>query len=114
MVPEAGRAEEMAARGGGPVRPVRLKPADGFRFRCHRGVSCWNVCCHGADVTLTPCDILIPARHFEVRPARFVADYAVPAIHEGSGLPGPKLVMTGSESPGDGPGDGEGPLRVRG
>ncbi len=87
-----------------PVQPVRLTPSDSFRFRCHRGVSCWNACCHGADVTLTPCDILSLARHFEMRPAKFVEDYTVPAIHEGSGLPVPKLLMTGKDSPGDGQG----------
>jgi Fe-S-cluster containining protein len=72
-------------------------------------VSCWNVCCHGADVTLTPCDILILAKHFMLRPAKFVAEYTVPAIHEGSGLPVPKLLMTDSKDRGDGPGDGKGP-----
>jgi Fe-S-cluster containining protein len=85
---------------GDPVEPVRLTPSDSFRFRCHRGVSCWNVCCHGADVTLTPYDILALARHFGTRPAIFVAHYAVPAIHPGSGLPVPKLVMTGKEGKG--------------
>jgi len=83
-----------------PVEPVRLKPEDRFRFRCHRGVSCWNVCCHGADVTLTPFDILTLSGHFGVRPARFVEDFTVPAIHEGSGLPVAKLVMTGKDGKG--------------
>jgi Fe-S-cluster containining protein len=72
-------------------------------------VACWNACCHGADVTLTPCDILVLAKHFMMRPAKFVATYTVPAIHAGSGLPVPKLVMTSSTDPGDGPGDGKGP-----
>ncbi len=82
------------------IRPVRLAPSDTFRFRCHRGVSCWNACCHGADVTLTPYDILTLSRHLEVRPAKFVQDYTVPAMHEGSGLPVPKLVMTGRQGKG--------------
>jgi len=124
---EESAAEEMAARqdrvrnvettvftgvqglSGGPVEPVRLTPTDSFQFRCHRGVSCWNVCCHGADVTLTPYDILVLAKRFMLRPAKFVAEYTVPAIHEGSGLPVAKLLMTGSKDPGDGPGDGKGP-----
>ncbi len=89
---------------GSPIDPVRLTPSDRFKFRCHRGVSCWNVCCHGADVTLTPCDILTLSRHFGMRPAHFVKTYTVPAIHEGSGLPVPKLVMTGQDDPGDGKG----------
>ncbi len=83
-----------------PVAPVRLTPTDSFKFRCHKGVSCWNVCCHGADVTLTPYDVLELARHFGVRPGQFVKDYTVPALHEGSGLPVPKLVMTGADGKG--------------
>lgn len=114
-----GIAEQMAARkeseqdvkatifdgvrdsSGGPVDPTKLTPTDEFNFRCHKGVSCWNECCHGADVTLTPYDILTLAKHFDVRPVKFVEDYTVPAIHPGSNLPVPKLVMTGKA--GDGP-----------
>ena len=84
-----------------PVQPVKLTNEDIFQFSCHKGVSCWNVCCHGADVTLTPFDILTLAKHFGVRPKQFIADYTVPAIHEASNLPVPKLVMTGKE--GEGP-----------
>ena len=42
-----------------PVEPVRLKASDSFCFSCHKSISCWNRCCHGADVTLTPADILM-------------------------------------------------------
>ena len=85
---------------GSPVHPVKLTPSDSFNFRCHKGVSCWNACCHGADVTLTPYDIITLSKFFFVRPAQFVADYTVPAIHEASGLPVPKLVMTGKDGKG--------------
>ncbi len=85
---------------GDPVVPVKMGLEDLFNFRCHKGVSCWNECCHGADITLTPYDILKLAEHFKVRPAQFVASYAVPAFHEGSNLPIAKLVMTGKEGKG--------------
>ena len=85
---------------GDPVVPVRLNPGDKFNFRCHKGVSCWNECCHGADITLTPYDILMLARHFKVRPAQFTATYAVPAFHDASNLPVAKLVMTGKDGKG--------------
>ncbi|PLX42364.1 MAG: zinc/iron-chelating domain-containing protein [Hyphomicrobiales bacterium] len=85
---------------GDPVVPVKMGTKDMFNFRCHKGVSCWNECCHGADITLTPYDILKLAEHFKVRPAQFVASYAVPAFHEGSNLPVAKLVMTGKEGKG--------------
>ena len=41
-----------------PVLPVRLELEDELKFRCHRGVSCWNKCCSHADVTLAPYDII--------------------------------------------------------
>jgi hypothetical protein len=76
---------------GGPVLPVRLKPADMFCFSCHRGISCWNECCHGADITLTPADILRLTRRLDMRPAEFLAAYAVPRDWDQAGLPVAKL-----------------------
>jgi len=38
----------------GPVVPVRLTASNSFCFDCHKGVSCWNECCHDTDITLTP------------------------------------------------------------
>lgn len=88
------------ARTPGPVQPVQLKSADTFSFRCHRGVSCWNACCHGADVTLTPCDILRLSRHVGVRPAEFLERHTVPAVHEASDMPVIKLKMSGDDGTG--------------
>jgi len=53
-------------------------------------VSCWNACCHGADVTLTPYDIL---RLSGLRPAEFLKRCTVPAVHEASHMPVVKLKM---------------------
>lgn len=85
----------------GPVDPVRLKDDDTLRFRCHRGISCWNTCCHGVDVTLTPYDILRLARRLGMRPREFLARYTVPAIIESADMPVVKLKM--------GDADGRGP-----
>ena len=80
-----------AARGSGPVQPVRLTAKDRFCFSCHKGVSCWNECCHDPDITLTPNDILRLAKHFETRPSKFNAIFAAPAVHDQSGMPVMKL-----------------------
>jgi len=85
---------------GKPVMPVRLKPDDRFAFRCHQGVACWNRCCHGADVTLTPYDILSLSRHLGVRPREFLAEYTVPAMWESANLPVAKLKMAGDDGKG--------------
>jgi hypothetical protein len=80
---------------GRPVLPVRLKPDDLFAFRCHKGVACWNACCHNTDITLTPMDILRLGRRLGLRPREFLLEYTRPAIHEPSNLPVAKLVMAG-------------------
>ena len=85
---------------GNPVMPVRLKQDDIFCFSCHKGVPCWNVCCHGADVTLTPWDILRLSRRLGVRPREFLERYTVPAIWEKAGLPVAKLIMGGEDGQG--------------
>lgn len=89
-----------------PVQSVRLGEDDGFLFHCHRGVACWNKCCTGADVTLTPFDILTLARRLDLKPRDFLAQYTVPAIWEAAGLPVAKLKMTGEA---DAAGNGKGP-----
>lgn len=86
--------------GGNPVEPVRLQAHDSFCFSCHKSVSCWNVCCHNADVTLTPADILMLCRKLDLQPAEFLARYTVPAIAEKSDLPVAKLRMDGEEGEG--------------
>lgn len=85
---------------GNPVMPVRLGREDMFCFSCHKGVPCWNACCHGADVTLTPMDILRLCRRLEIRPREFLERYAVPAIWEKAGLPVAKLKMGGADGKG--------------
>jgi Fe-S-cluster containining protein len=83
-----------------PIEPVKLEGGDSFRFRCHRGVSCWNECCHGADITLPPYDILRLARHFDMGPSEFLQRYTVPAEHEGASMPVVKLKMGGDDGKG--------------
>ncbi len=83
-----------------PVMPVKLKPADMFCFSCHRGVSCWNDCCHGADITLTPMDILGLSRRLSMKPREFLAKHTVPDKWDRADLPVAKLKMTGEDGKG--------------
>jgi Fe-S-cluster containining protein len=92
--------DAVRGQGGFPVNPVRLTAEDNFHFRCHKGVSCWNECCHGADITLTPCDILKMSKHLGVRPAEFLAAHTVPATFDKSNLPVAKLKMSGADGKG--------------
>ncbi len=92
--------DSVRGQGAGPVEPVRLEETDGFRFHCHRDLACWNACCLGADVTLTPCDILRLTRRLELRAADFLARFTVPAIWDSAGLPVAKLRMAGEDGKG--------------
>ncbi|CAA7613919.1 YkgJ family cysteine cluster protein [Magnetospirillum sp. UT-4] len=83
-----------------PVDPVRLTPDDTFEFECHKGVTCWNKCCHGADITLTPNCILRLSKRLEITPAEFLLTYTVPAMHEKADLPIAKIKMGGDDGRG--------------
>jgi Fe-S-cluster containining protein len=85
---------------GNPVEPVRLQAADSFCFSCHKSISCWNRCCHEADVTLTPADILMLTKKLGIGPAEFLAQYTVPALWEKSDMPVAKLRTDGESGAG--------------
>ena len=85
---------------GNPVQPVRLTPDDAFCFSCHRDVPCWNVCCHGADITLSPMDILRLSRHLAIEASDFLVEYTLPAPWGATELPVAKLKMGGDEGKG--------------
>ncbi|MBI5162543.1 MAG: YkgJ family cysteine cluster protein [Magnetospirillum sp.] len=83
-----------------PVQPVRLTADDTFNFRCHNGLACWNKCCHGADISLAPYDILRLSRRLKMSPAEFLLAYTVPAIHEKADLPIAKIKTGGDDGRG--------------
>ncbi len=83
-----------------PVTPTRLTGKDDFCFSCHSGVSCWNECCHGADITLTPFDILSLSRRLDLRPSEFLLEYTVPDMWERAELPVAKMKMSGADGKG--------------
>lgn len=80
-----------------PVQPIRLTNDNSFCFSCHKGVSCWNECCHNTDIMLTPYDLLRLARHFESRPGTVSRMFTTPSVHDGSGMPIVKLKMVDKE-----------------
>ncbi|MDH5747925.1 MAG: YkgJ family cysteine cluster protein [Rhodospirillales bacterium] len=83
-----------------PVQPTRLNSEDSFCFSCHKGISCWNKCCTGADITLTPNDILRLCKHLDMSPTDFLREYTVPAFWEQAGLPIAKIKMSGADGKG--------------
>jgi Fe-S-cluster containining protein len=74
-----------------PVLPVRLELEDDLKFRCHRGVSCWNKCCSHADVTLAPYDIIRLKDRLGMDTSEFLKKHTVPFQLDAHGVPGLKL-----------------------
>lgn len=74
-----------------PVAPVRLELDDELKFRCYRGISCWNKCCARADVTLTPYDIIRLKDHLGMDSSEFLKKHTVPYQLDAHGVPGLKL-----------------------
>lgn len=74
-----------------PVEPTRLELEDKLKFRCHRGVSCWNECCSRADVTLAPYDVIRLKEATGMDSTDFLKDHTVPFELDMHGVPGLKL-----------------------
>jgi len=76
---------------GSPVLPQTFGEDKAIRFRCHRGIACWNACCSNIDITLTPYDILRLKRRLGLTSTEFLERYTVPYEMERDGLAGVKL-----------------------
>lgn len=74
-----------------PNLPQTLRGDTRFKFRCYRGISCFNECCKQADVTLTPYDVLRLKKRFGTTSEEFLKQYTVPFQMDADGVPGLKL-----------------------
>lgn len=74
-----------------PIQPVQLRAEDTFRFRCHKGIACFNKCCENIDILLTPWDIVRMARHFGIATREAIDRYTVDYAMDAKGMPGLKL-----------------------
>jgi len=75
----------------GPVLPQTFGEDKVIRFRCHRGIACWNACCSNIDISLTPYDILRLKRRLGLTSTEFLERYTVPYEMEKDGIAGVKL-----------------------
>ena len=74
-----------------PVLPQTFGEDKTIRFRCHRGVACWNACCSNIDISLTPYDILRLRRRLGFTSTEFLERNTVPYEMEKDGIAGVKL-----------------------
>ena len=71
--------------------PVKLGLDDRFRFRCHKDIACFNVCCHQIDLPLTPYDILRLKNRLGMTAIEFIKEYGLPYEMDAHGMPGIKM-----------------------
>lgn len=74
-----------------PVVPTLLKSGSRLKFRCHKGISCFNACCKNIDIQLTPYDILRLKGRLGMTTHEFLPKYTYPFEMDAQGLPGVKL-----------------------
>jgi len=71
--------------------PEKLELGSRLKFRCYKGISCFNACCKRADVTLTPYDIIRLKDNQGKSSTDFLKEHTVPFQMDQDGLPGVKL-----------------------
>jgi Fe-S-cluster containining protein len=76
------------------VVPNMLDLGSTLKFKCHKGISCFNACCSNADITLTPYDIIRLKQHLGKSSTEFLKEHTVPFQMDQDGLPGVKLRTT--------------------
>jgi uncharacterized protein len=74
-----------------PVLPEAFGADKIIRFRCRKGIACWNACCSNIDISLTPYDILRLKQRLGMTSTAFLEAYTLPYEMEKDGIAGVKL-----------------------
>jgi len=61
-----------------PVTPETFDENHVIKFRCYKGIECFNACCSNIDITLTPYDILRLKKRLGMTSSEFLAKYTYP------------------------------------
>ena len=69
------------------VLPVQMNRNSKFKFRCHKGISCFTDCCRGINLMLTPYDILTMKKRLDLSSEEFLAIYTDLHLLEKADLP---------------------------
>ena len=76
---------------GSPVVPETFGGDREIRFRCRKGIACWNACCSNIDITLTPYDVVRLKARLRLDSSAFLREHTFPYEMERDGLAGVKL-----------------------
>lgn len=75
------------------VEPVERTLDSSFKFKCHKDVSCFNLCCRNTSMLLTPYDILRMKKRLALSSEEFLKKYTFVHIDEASSHPFAVLKM---------------------
>jgi Fe-S-cluster containining protein len=75
------------------VEPIERTLNSKFKFRCHKGISCFNKCCRLTDILLTPYDIVRIKKRLGISSEEFLKKYTYVHIDEKSSHPYAVLKM---------------------
>ncbi len=84
-------SENEAVKNPNPVTPELLEGSAKIKFRCRKGIACWNACCSNIDITLTPYDIIRLKNRLGIKSHEFLREYTVPFEFEKDGIAGVKF-----------------------
>ena len=79
------------------LKGKRLKDGEGFSFRCHKGLSCFNLCCRNLNLMLYPYDVLRLKNHLGITSDAFLDQYVDVVLRPDNHFPEVLLKMTESE-----------------
>jgi Fe-S-cluster containining protein len=77
---------------GSPVVPEQFDEDHVIRFRCYKGIECFNACCRDIDITLTPYDILRLKQRLGISSTEFLRDYTYPFEFGKNSIAGVKML----------------------
>ncbi|MBF0290837.1 MAG: YkgJ family cysteine cluster protein [Nitrospinae bacterium] len=71
----------------------RIGWGETFRFKCHKGLSCWTQCCRNPGLFLTPYDVLRLKKKLNIKSAEFLEKHTATVLDPQLGLPVTRLLM---------------------
>ncbi len=75
-----------------PVAPETFDENHVIKFRCYKGIECFNACCSSIDITLTPYDILRLKQRLGMTSTEFLKQYTIPFEFNKGSIAGVKLL----------------------
>jgi Fe-S-cluster containining protein len=79
------------------IVPRQLKRTDKMNFKCYPGIKCFNACCSGIKINLSPYDIFRLKNRLNLSYHDFLMKYTVPRSIDGTPLPVAVIKMNDDE-----------------